>query len=185
MAKPVRAVRRTEKPKEDAPRRPGWKDQIEGNLEIDPVECQARVEKFLASKAGQLSASEIEKLLDDAAEVGALADKLSARARRDYELAKEEHAVWMEARKSAARTLLEEEKAAGNLTKKVTIDMVDDAVRANWPEDYAQRNKRLKDFQAAVHVLEMLPHRCQDRRNSVAKLADMTMARGTPTRGGR
>ncbi len=184
MPKPVRAVRRTET-KEGKGRRPGWKDLIEGILEIDPVECQARVEKFLASKAGQLSASEIEKLLDDSAEVGALADKLSARVRRDYELAKEEHAVWLEARKSAARTTLEEEKASGNLKKAISQDMVLDAVRASWPEDYGQRNKRLKDFQAAVHVLEMLPHRCQDRRNSVAKLADMMMARGTPTRGGR
>ncbi len=180
-SKQVRAVRHTEEAK-----RPGWRSIINGVMEIDQEASHRRVVAFLkASDKGALSLSEIEALLDQAAEVAHLADKIAAKARRDYELDKERHAVWMDGRKSSARTELEAAKAEGNLKKQISIDMILDLVRASWPEEHTAQVKRLKDFQGAVHTLEKLPKRCEDRRNSLAKMADSAMARGNHTRSGR
>lgn len=173
--KPVRAVRKAAA--ESA--RPGWRGLIQGLIEIDADAAYEKIASYLRSSGrGNLSAAEIDGLLDESADIGHLSDRLASKARRDYELAKERHEVWLESKRTASRQHLEAEKQRGSLKKQISNDMVLDYIRASWPAEYQERVARLKDFQAAVHTLEALPDRCRDRRNSLAKLADTAMARG-------
>lgn len=113
------------------------------------------------------------------------ANKLAAKARRDYELAKEEHEVWLEAKRTAARLALEQEKEEGRLKKQISDGMVLDQVRAAWPDEYAAAVEKLKDFQAAVHYVESLPEAVKIRARALDARKDIMLAVGAVGREGR
>ena len=113
------------------------------------------------------------------------ANKLAAKARRDYELAKEEHEVWLEAKRTSARMALEQEKAEGLIKKQISDGMVMDQVRASWPDEYANAVEKLKDFQAAVHYVESHPEAVKIRARALDARKDIMLAVGAVGREGR
>lgn len=185
MAKPVRAVR---KPKDEPSRRAVRPDEVDtyvdrwgkviyGILEIDIEEAHKVLEEGLAFR-GAVTGSKLLQALDVVQDRVKLANKLAAKARRDYELFKESHQSWLEVKKAAARIALEEEKKAGKLTKQITLDMIVDQVRATWPDEYVDAVAKLKGFQAAVHTLERLAEAWRARPRALSDMKDIVLKLG-------
>lgn len=185
MNKPTRAVR---KPKEEPARRVVRPDEVEtyvdrwgkvihGVLEVDVEEAHDLLEKDLAFR-GAVTGSKLLAALDTVQDRLKLADKLAAKARRDYELYKESYQSWFEVKKAAARIALEEEKKAGKFSKQITQDMIVDQVRATWPDEYIDQAARLKDFQAAVHTLEHLAAAWKARPRTLSDMKDIVLKLG-------
>lgn len=139
----------------------------------------------LAHQAKKLTGSQIHSEIGRNPWLHGQAVRLGAKARADYELYKEEHAVWLEAKKTAARIALEEEKAAGQLKKQISEAMIMDQVRASWPDEFMAKVKELKGFQAAVHALEKLPESFQMRSRALVAQKDMILALGAGVTGGK
>lgn len=129
---------------------------IEGTVEIDVDAVYRKVSAYLHAEV-ERAASPLDAALERGAAMFDEAHALSSAARRNYELLKEEHETWLEAKRTAARMSLEEAKSRGDIKKQITIDMVLDQVRAAWPDEYASKVRELRDVQAAVHRLEALP----------------------------
>lgn len=111
--------------------------------------------------------------------------RLAVRARRDYELAKEEHEIWLEAKRTSALQVLEAEKAEGKFKKQITERMVVDAVRAAWPDEFAEAKQRLADFQAATHHIESFAESLNIRARALGNIKDLMVATGAIGREGR
>jgi hypothetical protein len=186
--KPIRSVRKpkeeTEEPIPTTPDRyvEGWRQVIEGVVTLDVEESHTLLERELVIP-GVPSGSEILEALNRVQERLVLAKKLSSKARREYEIYKESYEGWLEMKKSAARVSLEEEKKSGALTKQITQDMILDQVRATWPDEYMSRVEKMKDFQAAVHVLEELSEAWRERARSLSAMKDIVLAYGGNNRG--
>ena len=186
MNKPTRAVR---KPKEEPARRAVRPDEVEtyvdrwgkvihGVLEIDIETAHELLEKDLVLPPGAVTGTKLLAALDAVQDRLKLADKLAAKARRDYELYKEAHQSWLEVKKAAARIALEEEKKASKLAKQITLDMITDQVRATWPDEYIDRMAKLKGFQAAVHTLEKLADAWKARPRTLSDMKDIVLKLG-------
>lgn len=193
-AKPTRKVRSIAKPPTPPPEAPAktpvaWADGpasaplpdpenyaviTRGVVHIDVIEAHKILMGELRSdpKTGGALIEALDLVQDRIA----LASRLKNRARREYELFKDVHKEWLEEKKTAARIALQEEKAAGKITKQITIDMVDDAVLAGWPDEYRKRKRELADFQAAVHTLEDLHEVWKSRARTLGDLKDLVIA---------
>lgn len=154
-----RPVRTTRAIKATADDPDPWAPVISGILSVDVRAANGQLEEWLSAAA--TSAGATVRRLEEVGRMFALALKLRDKSRRDYEIFKVEHGIWLEERKSVARAQLEEEKREKKLTKQITVDMVTDAVRGAWPEESRIHETKLRDFQAAVHYCESLPEAVQ------------------------
>lgn len=191
--RPVRPVRPVKTDNEE--RRPAmpeeidsyprtWNRVINGILEMDVEKIHARLEDEIAERV-PLTGSAILQALDRVQENFLLAAKLKNRSRREYELFKVEHEQWLEVKKTAARRALEDDKAEKKLTKQITQDMVIDAVRATWPDEYRLRETKVRDFQAAVHTLEDLAEAWKARARALGEMSSIVLSLGPTTVGGK
>ena len=181
--KPVRTVRAAKAPPERREISPEeaknmdrpWSPIIESVLSVDLKAAHLELENAL-QESDPRGASELIDAINRAESRAYLASKLKNRARREYELFKCTHEEWLEAKKTAALQVLEQEKKEGRLSKQITKDMIADAARASWPDEFRQQERRLFDFQAAVHTLEDLAEIWRRRTYSLANLKDLVLA---------
>lgn len=166
-------------PPADAPLDAAYESVTVGVLDLDVEQAHGELSRRLLIGETPTGVVLLDQL-DRAHDRIRLARTLAARARRDYEVYKEQHEAWMELKKSAARVALEEEKKEKELKKQITNDMIVDQVRATWPEEYLERFTRLKDFQASVHVLEELAETWKDRPRALQAMANMVLQLGAP-----
>lgn len=150
---------------------------IQGIVDMD-AEGVWRLISSAIRPGGNITGSRLIKELDQVAGLFHEAVRLGARARREYEIYKEEHATWLELKKSAARIALEREKKEKGWKKQITQDMVLDQVRSSWPDEYAEKVRQLRNFQAAVHELEALPDAVKMRARAIEAQRDMLLQLG-------
>lgn len=154
----------------------GYATVIEGIVNIDVGSESIRLEdELMGGRHGKLSLSQTLTALDRVQDNAFQAKRLGVRARRDYENFKEQHQTWLELKKSAARTALEQEKKEKALKKMITNDMIVDQVRATWPDEFIDWSVRLHDFQAAVHLLEALEGKWTERQRALVAMKDILM----------
>lgn len=157
---------------------------ITGTVDLDVDAIYQLVRRNLEPEENR-TPSALARDLEHVALAFAEANKLSAKARRDYELAKEEHEIWLEAKRTAARMALEQAKEEGKIKKQISDSMVLDEVRANWPDEYAEEVRKLRDFQASVHYVESLPEAVRLKGRALDARKDIMIATGALGREGR
>lgn len=182
--RPVRRTRQAAIP--PVPRNPeaqrggyldNWGHVVTGIVSVDVEELYARVKAELEKRShGRSTAAELDARLDGIANLYVDAITLAARARADYEVFKEDHAVWLEAKKTASRIALEEEKEEKGWKKQITVDMILDQVRVTWKAEYQKRVEALKNFQAAVHQIEGLADAVKLRARALDAQKDLLLA---------
>ena len=150
---------------------------VGGVVEIDVEAIHTELEEAL-SRGGQLTGSRLMQELDEVQSRYMDASKLRRKARLDYEVYKEVHAKWLEEKKAAALIALEEAKREKGLKKQITNDMILDQVRSTWSEEYREKTKKLRQFQAAVHVLEDLQDAWKSRSRTLSDLASLVLQLG-------
>jgi hypothetical protein len=158
-----------------------WGAVIRVVVDMDPREIHSELEAELGRPAN--TGMVLIGLLDEAPTRYYEACRLANRARRDYELFKVRHAEWMDKKKNAARLALEEEKKAGKLSKQITKDMIEDAVRQTWPGEYREHQEDYRGFQAAVHQMESLAEAWKRRITTLSHQKDLVLAYGASAKG--
>ena len=124
------------------------------------------------------TAGAIDSAYDSVGEVLDLSVKVAVKARRDYDLFKEEFEIWLESKRTSAREALEIEKAEKGWKKQITDGMVMDQVRATWPDEYSTRANQLKSFQATAHFFEARPDVVKQRARALDGQREIMLAKG-------
>jgi len=155
-----------------------WSPVITGIIELNIEQVHRELEEGLRER-DPATASALIEAINSAQSRRYMAAKLSARARREYELFKISHEAWWEAKKDGALLALSEAKKSGEIqSKQITNDMVRDRVIATWPDEVRERERRYRDFQAATHVLESLEDAWKRRADSLSDLRSLITSTG-------
>lgn len=152
----------------------GWSSVINSVITVDVEGAHSDLERRLALGNPQ-SGTELVDAINTVERSAFLASKLKNRARREYEMYKVAHEAWLEPKKAVALEQLEQEKKEKELKKQITEGMVLDKVRGSWPAEVRDRERRLRDFQAAVHTLEDLAEIWKRRSYSLANLKELVL----------
>lgn len=159
----------------------GWGHVVTGIVQMDTEAVHEEImDELRKGRFRKLpTGSEIIQSLDRVSDLYVQAVRLSAKARAEYEVFKEDHAKWLEPLKTAARLSLEEMKKEKEHKKQISEAMVLDQVRGTWSEQYEKRVEDLKNYQAAVHSLEALPDALKMRARALSDMKDVLLATGT------
>lgn len=162
--------------------RVAWGSVIKTVLDIDVEDSHRRITRAIGSIDGRIpTRGSCITALDVLPELLNLAHRLAEKARADYEDFKEQHEAWLEPRRTAVRAQLEDAKEKGAYKKSGAISdaIVMDAIRAEWPDEYLEGQRKWREYQAAVHVLESLPKTVQTKIEAVGRtLAELPQAGG-------
>ena len=176
MSEEKRAVRVAKAPEPDGLDRQ-WAPVIRGIVTIDVEAEHAELESRLA-EGDPRGGSALVEAINHVQRLTYKAAKLKNYTRSRYELYKEEHEKWVGERQDAALATLEQEKKDNKLAKQITIDMIKRAARATWSKEFAEHERRLREFQAADHTITELYETWKSRARSLSDLKDLALSMG-------